>query len=144
MNILAVTVPEDGLIFTPETLKAFLIREESLYGGVRLSCSALLDGAKIPVQIDVGVLRVRSPHVTIFQVLKFSNPFLRPPIFIRILSKSDYKLARSCATKLASPLRASSGRVMHAKPARFRQIPGDLSGIPRILDRSHSLKPGEN
>jgi hypothetical protein len=69
MNILAVTVPEDGLFFNPEALKATLIREESLYGGVRLTCSALLDGAKIPVQIDVGVGDAVAPQQADFPVL---------------------------------------------------------------------------
>jgi hypothetical protein len=45
---------EDGLQFLPETVKGSNIREEEIYGGVRLNLLAMLEKARIPVQIDVG------------------------------------------------------------------------------------------
>ncbi len=45
---------EDGLQFLPETVKGTNIREEEIYGGIRLNLLAMLEKARIPVQIDVG------------------------------------------------------------------------------------------
>jgi hypothetical protein len=45
---------EDGLEFLPETVKGSIIREEEIYGGVRLNLLAMLEKARIPMQIDVG------------------------------------------------------------------------------------------
>jgi len=45
---------EDGLIFDTAALSATEIREEQVYGGVRLKTQAYLDKAKIPITIDIG------------------------------------------------------------------------------------------
>lgn len=45
---------DDGLIFDLSTMKAAPIKEEEKYEGVRVSCIAFLEKAKIQVQIDVG------------------------------------------------------------------------------------------
>lgn len=45
---------EDGLQFLPESVKGSNIREEEIYGGIRLNLLAMLERARIPVQIDVG------------------------------------------------------------------------------------------
>lgn len=45
---------EDGLQFLPDSVKGSNIREEEIYGGVRLNLLAMLEKARIPVQIDVG------------------------------------------------------------------------------------------
>ena len=45
---------EDGLQFLPDSVKGSNIREEEIYGGVRLNLLAMLEKAHIPVQIDVG------------------------------------------------------------------------------------------
>jgi predicted nucleotidyltransferase component of viral defense system len=44
----------DGLVFDPTSLKAEAIREGAEYGGVRLQIRAYLDGARIPLQVDIG------------------------------------------------------------------------------------------
>jgi hypothetical protein len=46
------TVPPDGLEWLPA--KAAAIREDNLYGGVRLKLTACLGNIRIPVQVDVG------------------------------------------------------------------------------------------
>ena len=46
------TEPADGLKWEPA--KAAAIREDNLYGGVRIRLSALLGRVRIPVQVDVG------------------------------------------------------------------------------------------
>lgn len=45
---------EDGIVFLADTVKAAEIRKEANYAGVRLTLVGLLDGARCPVQIDVG------------------------------------------------------------------------------------------
>ncbi len=53
-RIIATAVEDDGLTFDPSSLEARSIREEQLYGGVRVRLVALLANARIPMQIDVG------------------------------------------------------------------------------------------
>jgi Nucleotidyl transferase AbiEii toxin, Type IV TA system len=52
--ICAQTVPDDGVEFDASGLEAAPIREELKYGGVRVRTTALIDRARIAVQIDVG------------------------------------------------------------------------------------------
>jgi hypothetical protein len=47
-------VSPDGLVFDPESIKADPIREDNRYGGLRVNLMALLEKARIPLQIDVG------------------------------------------------------------------------------------------
>jgi predicted nucleotidyltransferase component of viral defense system len=47
-------VPEDGLRFDAGTVKAKPIREENEFGGIRVTLVALLDQARIPMQVDIG------------------------------------------------------------------------------------------
>lgn len=47
-------VEDDGLLFVSETVHAEPIREETEYGGMRISLEARLGRAKIPLQIDIG------------------------------------------------------------------------------------------
>lgn len=45
---------EDGIVFDPSSVKAEEIAEDKLYSGLRVTLAAELDGARIPVQVDVG------------------------------------------------------------------------------------------
>lgn len=45
---------EDGIEFSAETVRGSEIRENQEYGGVRLTFTAQLAGARIPLQMDVG------------------------------------------------------------------------------------------
>lgn len=53
-TICAQPVDDDGLVFDVDGLEAEPIREDLEYGGVRVRTRATLDGARIPIQIDVG------------------------------------------------------------------------------------------
>lgn len=44
----------DGIIFQAESVKADEIRKEANYAGVRVTLMGLLDGARCPVQLDIG------------------------------------------------------------------------------------------
>ena len=45
---------DDGLVFDTGSVRAVEIRKEAGYPGVRVSMAATLDGARIPVQCDIG------------------------------------------------------------------------------------------
>src|SRR5262249_44815107 len=45
---------DDGLIFDLDTLEVEEIRENRDYGGLRVSMTAALERARIPLQVDVG------------------------------------------------------------------------------------------
>lgn len=53
-NVCATKVDDDGVEFDVRALKATPIREEAKYGGVRVETTATIDGAEIPIQIDIG------------------------------------------------------------------------------------------
>lgn len=45
---------DDGIVFQPDSVKAAEIRKEANYAGVRVTLMGLLDGARCPVQLDIG------------------------------------------------------------------------------------------
>jgi predicted nucleotidyltransferase component of viral defense system len=45
---------DDGLVFDADTVRAAAIRKEAGYPGVRVNMVATLNGARIPVQCDIG------------------------------------------------------------------------------------------
>ncbi|MBQ1784526.1 MAG: nucleotidyl transferase AbiEii/AbiGii toxin family protein [Gammaproteobacteria bacterium] len=45
---------DDGVTFLPETVHAAEIRKEANYAGVRVTLLGLIDGARCPIQIDLG------------------------------------------------------------------------------------------
>jgi hypothetical protein len=47
-------VPDDGLRFVPDSVAGGLIREEQRYGGIRIQLTAMLQNARIPIQVDIG------------------------------------------------------------------------------------------
>lgn len=53
-SICATQVADDGVTFDIGSLQAAPIREEAEYGGVRVRTTATIDGARIPIQVDVG------------------------------------------------------------------------------------------
>jgi hypothetical protein len=53
-DLCRISVEDDGLIFSAETVSVERIKEEQDYEGVRVKFLAQLDNARIPVQVDVG------------------------------------------------------------------------------------------
>ena len=53
-EICAVPSPDDGLVFDSTSVAAEAVREEEKYQGVRVTMLAMLEKAKISLQIDVG------------------------------------------------------------------------------------------
>ena len=60
-DICVQAVEEDGLSFNAEHIAAEPIRDDQIYGGVRLRTSARLGTAVIPIQIDIGFGDVVTP-----------------------------------------------------------------------------------
>jgi len=56
-------VPDDGVVFDSAGLTAAPIREDIDYGGVRVRTQATIDGARVPIQIDVGFGDIITPAV---------------------------------------------------------------------------------
>jgi predicted nucleotidyltransferase component of viral defense system len=78
------SVTDDGLRFIPESVRAEAIREEQEYGGVRIRLYALLEKARIPIQVDIGFGNPPFPaprRVTWPGLLDFPNAKLKvyPP-----------------------------------------------------------------
>jgi len=53
-EICGIDVEDDGVIFKPETLRAEPARVEDEYSGVRVTMTAEIAGARLPIQIDIG------------------------------------------------------------------------------------------
>jgi len=45
---------DDGIVFLPDSVKANEIRKDANYAGVRVTLMGLVDGARCPVQLDIG------------------------------------------------------------------------------------------
>ncbi len=59
-DICAIEV-DDGIAFDAGSVKATAIRKEAGYGGVRVELRAILDGARIALQVDIGFGDVVTP-----------------------------------------------------------------------------------
>lgn len=53
-DICTLTVEDDGLVFLTETIRVRQIREDNVYGGMRVTFEARLGKIKIPLQVDIG------------------------------------------------------------------------------------------
>src|SRR3546814_15935608 len=68
------------MIFEPDSLRIYRIREDDRYGGVRLRTQAVLAGARIPVVIDIGFGDAIEPGLELLvypTLLDFPAPQLR-------------------------------------------------------------------
>ncbi len=71
---------EDGLEFSEETIKGAEIRADKIYQGVRIKLLAFLDGARIPLQVDIGFGDAVTPEAeteTIETILDLPKPKLK-------------------------------------------------------------------
>lgn len=79
-ELCSLPVEPDGLLFLPATVQAEAIREEAVYGGIRVTVEARLENAKIPIQCDVGFGDAVTPepdHIEFPALLGFPAPLLR-------------------------------------------------------------------
>lgn len=54
-SVCNMTVELDGLVFDSGNITVEKIREDNIYGGIRVNISVFLDKARIPLQVDVGL-----------------------------------------------------------------------------------------
>jgi predicted nucleotidyltransferase component of viral defense system len=59
--ICSTPAPDDGVTFDIEGLTAAPIREDLEYGGVRVDTHAVIGGARIPIQVDIGFGDIITP-----------------------------------------------------------------------------------
>ena len=53
-DVLQVDAADDGVNFAPDSLRAELTRPQDEYAGVRVLFDAMIAGARLPIQVDVG------------------------------------------------------------------------------------------
>lgn len=83
---------DDGIVFAPESVQAQAIREDSTYGGTRITLAARIGSARCALQIDVGFgdAVTPGPQTVVYPSLlaDFQSPTLRVyPIYTVIAEK---------------------------------------------------------
>ena len=82
---------EDGIVYDPESVAVEPIAEDKVYAGIRVALEARLDGARIPVQFDIGFGDVVTPAVEraeFTSLLDFPPPVLQVyPVYTVIAEK---------------------------------------------------------
>jgi hypothetical protein len=75
-ELCTISVPDDGLVFDPETVTAERIKENADYEGVRVNFMGFLEKARIPMQIDIGFGDAVTPEASkiAFPVILDSPP----------------------------------------------------------------------
>ena len=79
-SICSVKVKEDGIEFSPASVRGMEIRDNSEYRGVRIQLRASLAGANIPIQVDIGFGDIVTPdpeEIWFPTLLEFPAPKLR-------------------------------------------------------------------
>lgn len=79
-EVAAIPVVDDGLVFDPKSVHADDIREDNVYGGVRIRLMGKLGTAEVPVQVDVGAGDAVTPApetATFPALLDFPAPRVR-------------------------------------------------------------------
>jgi hypothetical protein len=83
-DVCVTEVEPDGLVFLAETVRAEPIRDQQEYGGMRITLLAMLQNARIPIQVDVGFGDAVTPAAVLADfptLLNFPAPLVRayPP-----------------------------------------------------------------
>ena len=92
-EVAVIPVDDDGLVFDPSSVESMEIREDTLYGGVRIKLLAKLGSAEIPIQIDVGAGDAVTPLPEIAEfpaLLDFPAPKVRAyPVYTVVAEKFE-------------------------------------------------------
>ena len=92
-EVVAVPVPDDGIVFDADSVTAEDIREEDAYGGIRVKLMGWIGKSKMPVKIDIGSGDevTPSPEVADFPtILDFPSPHIRAyPIYTVVAEKLE-------------------------------------------------------
>jgi predicted nucleotidyltransferase component of viral defense system len=60
-DVCATAVPSDGVVFAANAIEASRIKEDAQYEGVRVRFHAVISGARVPMQLDIGFDDVITP-----------------------------------------------------------------------------------
>jgi predicted nucleotidyltransferase component of viral defense system len=97
-EVIGTEVPADGLAFDVSSLVAEEIREDQIYGGLRVKLLARLGAARVPLQIDLGTGDAVTPEPVTAEfpaLLNFPAPSLRTyPIYTVVAEKFEAMVAR--------------------------------------------------
>ncbi|HKB89960.1 MAG TPA: nucleotidyl transferase AbiEii/AbiGii toxin family protein [Opitutaceae bacterium] len=92
-EVAATPVVDDGIVFDPKSVQADEIREDHVYGGVRVRLMGKLGTAEVPVQIDVGAGDAVTPApeaATFPALLDFPAPHVRTyPVYTVVAEKFE-------------------------------------------------------
>lgn len=92
-HLCEMTVEPDGLRLNRQTVRAQPIREQSGYAGIRVTMEAVLENARIPIQVDIGFGDAVTPapeEVAFPVLLEFPAPHLRSyPVYTVIAEKLE-------------------------------------------------------
>jgi len=94
-------VPNDGVTFDTAALTSEPIREDVEYGGVRVRTQATIDGARIPIQVDIGFGDIITPgpvEIEYPTLLDSPAPHLRAyPVETVVAEKFEAMVTRGIA-----------------------------------------------
>lgn len=79
-EVCTLRVDDDGLLFSPETIKAEQIKEDADYQGIRLRIECRLENARLTLQVDIGFGDAITPEplsTTYPGLLEFPAPVLK-------------------------------------------------------------------
>lgn len=85
---------DDGISFAPNSVRAEEIRKEANYSGIRVTLYGMIDGARCPVQIDIGYgdAVTPAPELAVYPVMfdEMPKPVLRVyPRYTVVAEKLD-------------------------------------------------------
>lgn len=62
-EVCSLQVPDDGVVFDVDQIRADRIREDAQYCGIRVRTEAALAGARLPIRIDIGFGDAVTPRI---------------------------------------------------------------------------------
>ena len=146
-EILQTSVPDDGLVFDPDSVRVEEIRDDNAYGGIRIRLMSRLGKAKVPIQIDVGAGDVVTPgpEKAVFPpLLDFPAPHIRAyPIYTVVAEKLEAMVKLGAANSrmkdfydlwfLSRRFEFDGPTLGQAIRATFARRQTDLTGTPPPL-----------
>lgn len=139
--ICSTVVPDDGITFDIEGLTSAPIREDLEYGGVRVQTNAVIDGARIPIQVDIGFGDVITPGPVEMDypvLLDFPVPHIRTyPVETVIAEKFNAMVALGIAN---SRLKDYYDLWIISQAFQFDRT-GLFAAVQRTFDRRNTPLP---
>lgn len=141
--ICSTAVPDDGVTFDIEGLTAAPIREDLEYGGVRVQTYAVIDGARIPIQVDIGFGDIITPgpvEVDYPVLLDFPAPHIRTyPVETVVAEKFNAMVVLGIAN---SRLKDFYDLWLISRTFEFDRA-GLFAAVQRTFERRNTPSPAE-